>query len=382
MQRSRSWPSSATEPPVSRDGYRRVDAISEQSLSTSRDEQAVPAGIDAAALTSWFRDHTDVVGSLSFDPIAGGRSNLTYVVTDRAHRRWVLRRPPLHSVLASAHDVGREFRVMQALQDADVPVPPLVGHEAAATVLDAPFYVMDFVDGHVVRTVDDADGLSMAARGRAGEDLADVLARLHAIEPADVGLEDLGRRSDYLARQLHRWRGQYDKGRSRDVPGIESLHQRLVAAIPAQQGAAIVHGDYRLDNVMVADDGRVVAVLDWELCTLGDPLADLGLLAVYWDPFGQGEGLPLIPAAAAIDGMPSFDTVLQRYAASSSRDLGALDRYVAFGYWKLAVILEGVLARIKAGAYGQVDAGDVATFEEVVPALAARGARVATRAGI
>ena len=351
-------------------------------MTTPPGDTGAPAGIDVPALQAWFAERTDVEGGLTFAPIAGGRSNLTYVVTDQADRRWVLRRPPLHSVLASAHDVGREYRIMRALRGADVPVPPLLGQEPAGGILDAPFFVMEFVAGHVVRTPQDAAALSSTARQRAGEDLADVLVRLHAIEPDDVGLGDLGRRSDYLARQLHRWRGQYDKGRSRDVPAIESLHQRLVAAIPRQQGAAIVHGDYRLDNLMVDDDGTVVAVLDWELCTLGDPLADLGLLAVYWDPFGHGEGLPLIPAAAAIEGMPSFDTVLERYAASSSRDLGALDRYIAFGYWKLAVILEGVLARIKAGAYGEVDDDDVATFEQVVPALAAQGARVASRAGI
>lgn len=349
---------------------------------TSNDGGAMPPGIDAAALAGWFDDHAEVTGSLHYETIAGGRSNLTYHVTDEDGRRFVLRRPPLHSVLASAHDVGREYRIMQALQTADVPVPPLVGTEPDNDVLGAPFYVMEFVDGHVIREPRDAAVLSDAARRRAGEELADVLARLHAIEPDQVGLGALGRRDDYLARQLHRWRGQYDKGRSRDVPGIVGLHARLVAAIPEQQGSAIVHGDYRLDNLMLDDDGGVVAVLDWELCTLGDPLADLGLLAVYWDPFGQGEGLPLIPAAAAIEGMPSFDDVLARYAARSDRDLAHLDRYIAFGYWKLAVILEGVLARIKAGAYGEVDAADVATFEQVVPALADQGAAVATRAGI
>lgn len=349
---------------------------------TSTNDGATPAGIDAAALAGWFGDHADVTGSLHYETIPGGRSNLTYRVTDDDGRRFVLRRPPLHSVLASAHDVGREYRIMRALQTADVPVPPLVGAAQDDDLLGAPFYVMEFVPAHVIRESRDADALSLAARRRAGEELADVLARLHAIEPDQVGLGDLGRRGDYLARQLHRWRGQYDKGRSRDVPGIERLHARLVAAIPDQQGSAIVHGDYRLDNLMVDDDGGVVAVLDWELCTLGDPLADLGLLAVYWDPFGQGEGLPLIPAAAAIDGMPTFDEVLARYAARSDRDLADLDRYIAFGYWKLAVILEGVLARIKAGAHGEVDAADVATFEQVVPALADRGSAVATRTGI
>jgi aminoglycoside phosphotransferase (APT) family kinase protein len=350
--------------------------------SPEDESSAVPPGIDAPAVTAWLAERVDVAVPLRWDRIPGGRSNLTFRVTDADGRRFVMRRPPLHSVLASAHDVAREYRIMAALQHADVPVPPLVGVERDTDVAGAPFYVMGFVDAHVIRDPGDAAALSTAARRRAGQQVADVLARLHAIEPDDVGLGDLGRREDYLPRQLHRWRGQYDKGRSRDVPEIEALHARLVAAVPPQQGAAIVHGDYRLDNLMVDDDGSVVAVLDWELCTLGDPLADVGLLAVYWDPFGRGHGLPLIPAAAAIEGIGPFDDVLARYAERSERDLGSLDTYVAFGYWKLAVILEGVLARVKAGAYGEVDADDVATFTRLVPALAQRGAEVADRAGI
>lgn len=342
----------------------------------------VPEGIDTDAVTAWLGERVDLAPPLSWHLIEGGRSNLTYRVTDRDGRQWVLRRPPLHAVLESAHDVGREHRIMAALADTAVPVPPLVGHEPAPDVTGAPFFVMDFVAGHVVREPEDAEGLSPAARTYAAEQLTDVLADLHALEPADVGLGELGRRSDYIARQLHRWRGQYDQGRSRDVPGIESLHARLEATIPAQQGTAIVHGDYRLDNVILDDDGTILAVLDWELCTLGDPLADLGLLAVYWDPLGQGTGLPLIPAAGAIDGMGAIDDVLAIYAASSERDLSRLDWYRAFGYWKLAVILEGVLARIRAGAYGEVDDADVATFTRVVPALADAGIAVADEIGI
>lgn len=337
----------------------------------------VPAGIDAVAVTRWLRERVEVAEPLSWHTIAGGRSNLTYRVTDAAGHRWVLRRPPLHLVLKSAHDVGREYTIMAALADTAVPVPPVVGHEPGDEVTGAPFYVMDHVAAHVVRKPEDAAALDTSARKRTARELAEVLARLHAIEPDDVGLGDLGRREDYLARQLHRWRGQYDKGRSRDVVGIESLHGRLQASIPVQQGAAIVHGDYRLDNVMVNDDGHIVAVLDWELCTLGDPLADLGMLAVYWDPLGRDEGLPLIPAAAAIDGMGEFSDVVARYAATSARDLSQLDWYRSFGYWKLAVILEGVLARVLAGAYGDVDDEDVATFRHVVPALADRGSAVA-----
>ncbi len=342
---------------------------------------ADPPGIDASAVTAWLSRRAEVVAPLAFERVAGGRSNLTYRVTDRAGRRWVLRRPPLHSVLAGAHDVAREHRVMAALADSPVPVPTTVGLEPDPGVLDAPFYVMDFVDAHVVRTAADADALDRAARGRAARDLVDVLADLHALSPDEVGLGDLGTRSDYLARQLHVWHRQYERGASREVPAITTIRDRLVADLPPQQVDGIVHGDYRLDNLMLADDGTVVAVLDWELCTLGDPLADLGLLKVYWDAVDDDGGIPMIPSAATIPGVPPFDDVLDRYAARSPLDLSRLDHYVAFGYWKLAVVLEGVLARNVSGAYGSSDVADDTRLGEVVHVLLDRADAVATRAG-
>ncbi len=329
----------------------------------------VPDGIDAAAVTDWLSSRVDVVAPLSFATIAGGRSNLTFHVTDASQGHWVLRRPPLNSVLASAHDVIREHRIMSALQDGPVPVPPLVGAESEPGVLDAPFFVMHHVDALVVREPDDATDLDAGARRRAGESLVDVLVDLHAVDPDEVGLGELGRREDYLARQLHVWHRQYEHGASREVPAITGIRDRLAARVPVQQRATIVHGDYRLDNLMVDRDGEVVAVLDWELCTLGDPLADLGLLRVYWNPFDDASGLPMIPAAASIAGMPTWEEVVAGYAEGSSLDLSDLDTYVAFGYWKLAVILEGVLARMAAGAYGDPDHDLVDRFAEIVVAL-------------
>ncbi len=329
----------------------------------------VPDGIDAVAVTDWLSARVDVVAPLAFDTIAGGRSNLTFHVTDVADGHWVLRRPPLNSVLATAHDVIREHRIMAALGDSPVPVPPMVGAEPEPGVLDAPFFVMDHVDALVVREPQDAADLDTAARQRAGASLVDVLVDLHAIDPDEVGLGELGPREDYLARQLHVWHRQYEHGASREVPAITGIRDRLAARVPPQQRATIVHGDYRLDNLMVDRDGEVVAVLDWELCTLGDPLADLGLLRVYWNPFDDASGLPMIPAAASIPDMPTWDDVLARYADRSPLDLSDLDSYVAFGYWKLAVILEGVLARMAAGAYGPTDHDLVDRFAEIVVAL-------------
>ena len=338
-------------------------------------------GIDAEGVTGWIAERAPLTGPLDFEVITGGRSNLTYQVTDADGRRWVLRRPPLHSVLASAHDVGREYRLMSALQDTPVPVPPLVGNEPGEQVTGAPFYVMEFVDGIVPRDADIVEAeLDVDARRTAAIDLADTLADLHAVDVDEVGLGDLAKRTDYIARQLHRWSGQYAKGSERELPLVDRVHDRLVAAIPEQGPPAIVHGDYRLDNLIVGPDGRIRAVLDWELCTLGDPLADVGLLQVYWTP-PAGHEMPMIPAAGAIEGMPPFEEVAARYAQCSGRDLAALDYYVAFGYWKLAIILEGVYTRFASGAYGESD-GSHEVFGDMVVALLEEADDAADRAGV
>ncbi len=341
---------------------------------------ATADGIDARRVTEWMEQRTDAVRPLDFEVIAGGRSNLTYTVTDVEGRRWVLRRPPLHSVLASAHDVGREHRIMAALQGTAVPVPPLVGNEPDEMVTGAPFYVMEFVDGLVPR--DEAavtSALDEPAREAVAFNLADTLAELHAVDVDEVGLGDLARRSDYIARQLHRWSGQYDKGSERDLPLVMSVHDRLAAGIPEQGPPAIVHGDYRLDNMIVGEDGSIRAVLDWELCTLGDPLADLGLLQVYWSP-PAGRDMPMIPAAGTIPGVPPIEDVIARYGQRSGRDLSQLDYYVAFGYWKLAIILEGVYTRFASGAYGETD-GSHEAFGTLVVDLLELADEAAAKAG-
>jgi aminoglycoside phosphotransferase (APT) family kinase protein len=311
---------------------------------------STPQGIEAEKVTAWFAANVGgVQPPLRFELIAGGRSNLTFGVTDAAGRRWALRRPPLHSVLASAHDVGREHRIISALGDTDVPVPPAAGMCTDEDVTGAPFYVMEFVDGLVLRDDEAArDELDDAGRTRVAEAMIDVLATIHAQDPDAVGLGDLGKREGYIERQLRRWKGQWEQAKTRELPALDEAHARLSATIPEQGPAAIVHGDYRLDNMIVSPQGEVNAVLDWELCTLGDPLADLGLLAVYWDrPYGGSPG--------NVPGFPSIDELNARYAERSGRSIADLDFYVAFGAWKLAAIIEGVYARYKAGAYGDSD---------------------------
>ena len=317
-------------------------------------------GIDAPRVTEWLAARVpELAPPLQFDLIAGGHSNLTFAVTDARGGRWVLRRPPLGQVLATAHDMGREHRIISALAGTAVPVAPVVGLCEDPEVNGAPFYVMEFVDGIVVRGVDVAGALGPDVRRRAGESLVDVLARIHAVDVDAVGLGDLGRKEDYLARQLKRWYGQWELSKTRDLPAIDEVHAHLVAHAPTQVGATIVHGDYRLDNCMISPDGDVIAVLDWEICTLGDPLADVGLLMVYWTDPDDAVANALV-AATALEGFPRRADLAARYAEASGRDLAELDVYTAFGYWKLACIVEGVYARYLGGAMGQ---RDPASFE-------------------
>lgn len=312
-----------------------------------------PKGVDVSRVTEWFLAHASPVEPpLTFDLIAGGRSNLTYRVTDTSGHAWVLRRPPLGQVLATAHDMGREHRIISALASTDVPVAPVVGLCTDEAVNGAPFYVMDFVDGLVARNADAARTLDVAARAHAGDQIADVLARIHAVDPDAVGLGELGRKEGYIERQLKRWYGQWQKSQTRDLPVVDEVHAALAARVPEQGPAAIVHGDYRLDNCLLGPDGTVTAVLDWELCTLGDPLADVGLLLVYWTERGDAHPA-LLDASTTLEGFPSRAQVVERYAHASGRDVSAVDYYVAFGYWKLACILEGVYARYKGGVMGE-----------------------------
>ena len=333
-----------------------------------------PEGIHEQNVTRWFTDNIDgVQPPLTFDLIAGGRSNLTYGVTDAAGRRLVLRRPPISHVLATAHDMGREHRIITALNGSDVPVPTTLGLCSDESVNDAPFYVMDFVDGHILRNTGEVEAvLDEKAQRVAGESLVDVLARLHAVDVDAVGLGELGRRDGYLQRQLKRWYGQFqrsqdqerDAGVFRPAEIVDEVHALLVDAAPEQQGVAIVHGDYRLDNTVIGDDGNVRAVLDWELCTLGDPLADVGILLAYWVDRGENAGLA-INAATAAPGFPLRAELADLYADKSSLDLSVLPYYVAFAYWKLACIVEGVYVRYAGGAMGKQD-DSTAFFADMV----------------
>ncbi len=344
--------------------------MADEATGTANGIAQAPEGIDRAGVEAWFAVHVErVEPPLRFERISGGHSNLTYRVSDAAGGRWALRRPPLGKRLGSAHDMAREHRVVSALGPTDVPVAPVVGLCEDDEVNGAPFYVMEFVEGPVLRGVAEAEAFPDEADRRAiGERVADTLVAIHAVDPDAVGLGELGRKEDYVARQLHRWHGQWEKSKTRELAAIDAVHERLSARIPEQGPATIVHGDYRLDNMILAPGGEVAAVVDWELCTLGDPLADVGLLMVYWPVRGE-EAIALGQPANLAPGFPTREELRDRYAERSGRDLSQLDFFVALGYWKLAIILEGVYARYAAGQYGEVDPG-IQQFARMVERLA------------
>lgn len=336
-------------------------------------------GIDIERVTAWLDSHIDgAQGPYTFDLIAGGRSNLTFRVTDVNGRRMVLRRPPLGHVLATAHDMAREHRIIAAVGTTSVPVAPALGLCEDPDVNGAPFYVMGFVDGVVLDSADKAAALPVELRHRASEHLIDVMADLHAVDVDAVGLGDLARREGYIERQIKRWSTQWENSKTRELPAIEEVRDRLGRSIPEQQGVAIAHGDYRFGNVLTdVEQGRVAAVLDWELCTLGDPLADLGYLGVYWS---DGDAVVRNNDPTPAGGFLPWADVVERYATRTGRDVSGIDYYVAFSCWRLAVISEGVYARYLHGAMG--DQGlDLAPMKAGTENLAERALDAVRRLG-
>jgi aminoglycoside phosphotransferase (APT) family kinase protein len=336
---------------------------------------ADPAGITLTTIEPWFVGNiAGSVAPLTFTLVAGGRSNLTYLVDDAAGHRYVLRRPPLGHLLPSAHDMSREHRILAALGRTTVPVPEVLGFCDDPAVSDRPFYVMEFVAGRIFRTLDDAASITPDERRRVSESLVDVLASLHALDVNAVGLGQLGKHDGYIARQLSRWHAQFTASKLREVPLVDEVHARLSARIPIQQAVSIVHGDYRLDNTMIGPDNRVAAVLDWEICTLGDPLADIGMLHVY-SPASDDPNPPLGSAPTQAPGFLTAAEMTKRYAATSPLDLSDAGFYVAFGCWKLACILDGVYTRYATGAMAN-DGFDFSQFDAQVQSLAVRAAEV------
>ena len=338
-------------------------------------------GLNLEAVTAWLNAHvSEPTGPLEWSLIAGGHSNLTFELCSQDGRRWVLRRPPLGQILATAHDMGREYRIISALADTPVPVASVVGLCTDVEVNGAPFYVMDFVEGLVVRSLEGAATLSPSQRHAASESLVDVLAQIHSVDLDNVGLADLGRHDGYIERQLRRWYGQFQGSQAQnpnlDLPAVDEVFQLLMENLPAQQATSIVHGDYRLDNCILDRDGKLAAVLDWEICTLGDPLADLGLLWVYWTDPGTTASLPQA-SPTSLDGFLRKQDLLDRYSAVSSLDLSGIDYYIAFGYWKLTCIIAGVFARYAGGAMGDTSQAQIDGFLDMVRTLSTEAEQAA-----
>lgn len=337
-------------------------------------EQQLP-GIDLNALNHYLQTNRPELASdgLQAELIAGGRSNLTYFVSNES-TTFVLRRPPLGHVLDTAHDMTREYRVISALNGTNVPVAEPLLFCDNKEVIGAPFYLMAKVDGVVLRDFDDAVDLGPAQIPQLSYRLVNTLGRLHATDPTTIGLEDFGRPDGFLERQIRRWTKQLDSSRSRDVPGIDTLAERLSARIPTTQRTAIVHGDYRLDNVIVdrnaANEFDVAAVVDWEMSTLGDPLTDIGLFCTYWAAMGSDTLVPLELEVDAPAPFPTTEDLISSYADTSGLDMSDLPWYIAFGCFKLGVILEGIYYR---HTLGKTVGDGFATIGDMVQPLVDRG---------
>jgi aminoglycoside phosphotransferase (APT) family kinase protein len=340
-----------------------------------------PPGLDLERLAEYLGPRVGGLdGELRAEVIPGGRSNLTYVVEDAQHR-FVVRRPPLAHVLPTAHDMAREYRVLAALRGTGIPVPQVIALCEDDSVVGSRFYVMEWIDGHVVRDslpVEFPD--TVATRHAMSSALVETLLQLHAIDPDEVGLAGFGHPAGFLGRQVRRWWQQWEASKTRELPSIDELRRRLAETVPVQSAPGIVHGDYRLDNVMYApsDPALIVAVIDWEMCTIGDPLCDVGLLCVYWaDDESEAAARTLHGHAVTVEpGFYKRADILRDYAAGTRRDLAALDWYIALGSYKLAIIAEGITARF---LMGMTVGEGFATMGETVPAIVESGLDALTR---
>jgi len=348
-----------------------------------------PPGLRLALLSNWMQDNIagfDGSADLQATLLAGGRSNISYKLTDASGSSWVLRRPPLGHIMPSAHDMGREFRVLSGLNSVSYPTPATRGYCEDESVIGAKFMMMDFIDGRVIESAQTASSLSTKQAGEISQELVDILARLHAIDPAAAGLDQLGKPAGYLQRQVKRWGEQWQITKTRELPEIEKLHAWLetaIAKVPESLPTSIVHGDYRIDNVILArDKSEIVAVLDWEMSTLGDPISDLAISLVYWSQ-ATDTLRKMIPVAEDVTSGPGFwsrQQVLDRYVSQTGLDISHLDECVALACFKLAVIMESIHHRNLSGQQLGAAAGAQSTMGEATVALTELGLAV-TRQG-
>lgn len=334
-------------------------------------EQGV-VGFDVDMVEAWIGAHTPLQPPCTWTRLEGGHSNLTYALTDTAGRDAVIRRPPQGELLPKAHDMWREFRIIEALHPAGVPVAEPLGYCDDPDVCDRHFYVMGKVGGAALYTAEEtAPRLDMDARGRVGESFMSVLAHLHSLDPVELGLGDLGRHDGYVARQIKTWYGSWTasaEAADYDDPRLHALHDHLVAHLPEQGPARVVHGDFGVHNVMIDDDGRVAAVLDWEIGTLGDPLADFAYALNAWAEPEDSE-LARHTSPTALDGFASRNDLIGYYADRTGADLSALGYYRSFNAFKTACIIHGVYARYQLGMKSTDGVDMPALFDRIITSI-------------
>ena len=312
-----------------------------------------PPGFDVGNVSAWLAAHVDGLAlPLRWTKLAGGHSNVTYRIDDESGRTFVVRRPPLGELQPTAHDMGREFKVIDALWPTSVPVPEPIAFCDDPEVIGARFYAMGWVEGRSLYTaLDVEEHLTVAARAGTSTSFIDTLAELHALDPDEIGLGSFGKRDSYVGRQLHRWYSSWNASKDRELPDVDRLHDFLVERLPEQTTVSLVHGDYGLHNCRVAKQGHIAAVVDWEISTLGDPLADLAYCINAWSEPGDITPGGTVPPTA-LPGFCSRQDLLDRYSERTNADLGQIEYYRCFNYWKVVCILQGVYARY---AHGQKD---------------------------
>ena len=350
-----------------------------------------PPGLKLDSLLQWMSSNisgVDDSAKLQTTLLAGGRSNISYKLTDTSGSSWVLRRPPLGHIMPSAHDMSREFRVLSGLNSVSFPTPKAQGICTDEEIIGSKFMLMDFVDGRVIESAETAMTLSDIQAGVISQNLVDTLAKLHRVDPADAGLDQLGRPEGYLQRQVKRWGEQWQLTKTRELVEIEELHNWLEGAIsklPTNLPSAIVHGDYRIDNVILdPKTSEIIAVLDWEMSTLGDPISDLAISLVYWSQAGDTLRNQ-IPVAQEVTSGPGFWTreqVVQRYVSQTGYDISHLDECVALACFKLAVIMESIHHRNLSGQQLGAAAGAQSTMGQATIALTKLGLAVISMGAI
>lgn len=336
-------------------------------------------GVESPMVARWIAQlGIPVTRPLKFERIGIGQSNLTYLVSDAADHRWVLRRPPLGTLLASAHDVAREAKILAALEDTDVPTPRVYG--MTRDTEDVPLLLMEYVDGVVVDRMSVAEALTPQRRRQIALSMPETLAKIHAVDIDKVGLADLASHKPYAQRQLKRWAGQWEKSKTRELPALDDLTRRLVAAAPPQRELTLVHGDFHIRNVITSrGGGAVTAVLDWELSTLGDPLADMGSLLAYWPQAGE-EDIAGEFIVTTLDGFPDRAEMARVYLEQTGRDPATLQYWHALGLWKIAIIAEGIVRRVLTNPENKAAAGTPITAW--IDALVDKARGVADEAGL